>query len=750
MLRNCRPGGREVTRARGEAAVKRDPWLLSAVLASLLVCGLAARTQLELVNPYRFADLGHQLFDYELTWRGGIPYLDFWTNWWGPASFYLNAGAFAALGPSLLSANQLLALVIAISAIALYALSRRIVPRPLAFAISAVALLWGNLTLNLPYSGWYANAFGLLALLAFARHLESERRGLAWLVATGFLLGLAFSAKQHVGILSLAAIALAAALGPAAPAGPAAPEPAGRPAPAARAAGRSRRSPLLARLAAPALLVPGAVVLPGLVLAERLRAGLAPDTRTLLLFVLPALAANAVAGLALREGFRAGRGEAEGRAWLAALLARELALLAGFALAVAPWVAWFSSRLGWGDFPRLLLLAHPLQATFKRAYLTILTDPPFPRGSAVFLTSLLVACAASALLFRLATSRGRLLAATGASGALALAFLLLALPIGPELGRRLGFPSDFDPRVFTHCESAELIGPLFYTPLLLGGALLAGLLARGRGAPAARVGSRPQILLFALAAYAAYGLLALLSFVDRAHFQMAAAFPWLPLVGFVGLHAHRALAGRLPEPGFAPRGRRGGILLALAVLLGTPFAGKALFILHLQIDANRDYAARQRPAGSAPAPLFSEIRHPKARGVLVSRDLARVLERFLAWIERESGAGELLFGAPSTTLFNFLAGRDFPSKYSYFLFDALSEPEQGELLAELRARPPKLHLLDDFYNVPVSFGDPAVQSTERQRFSRDFAQLEQYLARHFEPEGRVERFHLYRRREAAP
>jgi hypothetical protein len=712
------------------------------VLTSLLVCGLAARTQLELVNPYRFADLGHQLYGYELTWRGQIPYRDFWTNWWGPASFYLNALAFALLGPSLLSANLLLALVIAISASALYCISRRIAPRPLAFAIAAVALLWGNLTLNLPYSGWYANGFGVLALLAFARHLESERRGLAWLLATGGLLGLAFSAKQHVGLLSLAAIALAAALAPGV--APAAAPPARDPGP-----GRARPSPLVARLAALALLALGVLLVPSLVLAERVRSGSWPGARSLLVFVLPVLVVNALGGVAILRGSRSARTAADRRTRLAGILARELALLLGFALAVVPWLVFFSSLLGWSDFPRLLLLLHPLQETFKRAYLTILGHPHLPGTSALFLLALLSLSVSISALFLVASSRRLLAAATIASVLLGLAFLLLALPIGPALGQRLGFPSDFDPRAIAHCEAAELIGPMFYAPLLLGAALLAGLAARGRDPAAALVESRQSLLLFALAAYDAYGLLATQTFVDRAHFQMS-VFPWLPVAGFVGLAGYRGLVARMPEPDFAPRRRRAGIGVALALLFGVPWAGKALFVLQLQVQANRHHSERWYPAGDPARALLAEIRHPRARGVLVNRDLAGEIERILEWIESGTREGVTVFGAPSTAFFNFLADREFPSKYSYFLFDPLSEAEKRELLEDLRARAPRLYLLDDFYQEPVHYGVPGAGSTELERFYRDFAQLDEYLWRHYQLEAKIERFRLHRRRAGTP
>jgi hypothetical protein len=710
-----------------------DPWLLATALVSLLVCGLAARYELELIAPYRMADLGHQLYAYELTSRGKIPYLDFWTNWWGPASFYLNALAFAVLGPSLRSANLLLALSIAVSATALYCVSKRVTPRPLAFAIAATALLWGNLTLNLPYSGWYANLFGLLALVSFARHLESERRGLAWLVATGFLLGLAFSAKQHVGVLDFAAIAVATALGSGVP---------GRHA-AQGAAVRSRASQRLVWLATLGLLTPGSLVFPWLLLSERMRAGLAPDALILLLFVLPLLVVNALAGLAIRHQRRSTREVIDDRAWLSALLVRELVLLGGFALAVAPWLVWFSSRLGWSDFPRLILLMHPLQENFKYAYFAILTDPSFSRTSALFLISLFAVSASIAALFWFATSRQRLCAASVAAGLLGLAFLLLALPIGPALGQRLGFPSDFDSQVFRHYESPELVGPMFYAPLLLAGALLAGLAARGRGAVAALVESRQRILLFALAAFSAYGLLAMLTFVDRAHFQMS-LFPWLPLAGFVGLTAYRGLVRRMPEPAFAARGRRAGLLVAVAGLLAVPFVGKPLFILHLQVAWNRSYPEVPSQSGAAPATVLAEIPRPKARGVLVNALLARDLEQILERIESTSSAADSLFGLPSTALFNFLADREFPSKYSYFLFDPLSEAEQRELLEDLVARAPKLYLLDDFHE--VSFAG----LKELDRFQRDFPRIAGHLQPNYELEAAINRFRLYRLRAAAP
>jgi hypothetical protein len=141
---------------------------------------------------------------------------------------------------------------------------------------------------------------------------------------------------------------------------------------------------------------------------------------------------------------------------------------------------------------------------------------------------------------------------------------------------------------------------------------------------------------------------------------------------------------------------------------------------------------------------LAELRHEKAGGVLVNPVLARQIEEILAHIESGSSAGDPLFGLPSTGFFNFLSGREFPSRYSYFLFDPLSEAEKRELLEDLLARAPGLYVIDDFHE--VSFAG----LTEPERFRRDFPRVAAHLLRHYEREVTVDRFHLYRRRADAP
>ncbi|MBI4832116.1 MAG: glycosyltransferase family 39 protein, partial [Candidatus Lindowbacteria bacterium] len=402
--------------------VRESSFLIVAILASSSFCLYFAKYDLEFINPYRFADLGRQLYSYELTLQGQLPYVDFWTNWWGPASYYLNAIAFKVMGVSIYSANVLLAIFTAISAIAVYCISARVVPKPLAFAIAMVSLLWGNFTLNFPYCGAYANCFGLLALLAFIKHLESEKRKYLWLIAAGLALGLDFSSKQHIGVLNTAAVAVATALSCHVVNGLPERTEGGE----TERAGRFRYPLILLNLM---LLVPGSVVFPFLILKEQHGSGVRLDAKMLFLFFLPVFVVNAVAFALSSQTFSRSGKEFSLRARFLDQVKRDGALGAGFVLAVAPWFIYFSHIIGWRDFWRMILLIHPVQENFKRAYVAIMPRVEFPLRSMVFHLFFFLVCSAVISLFVVSKSRSALRVSAAASVVILILCAVVIFPV---------------------------------------------------------------------------------------------------------------------------------------------------------------------------------------------------------------------------------------------------------------------------------------------------------------------------------
>lgn len=194
--------------ASAEAATARA-WVEAVVIGVAVFAWAAAlrRYGLDLV------DEGTLLAQFAEVARGAVPYRDFQSGY-PPLGFYWNAAVLRWLGDDLVAVRTVLAAVHGTSAALLYAIARRAGgPGP---AATAVAVLWGTLrpvapgafaTFNVPYPGWWAEAFGYAAVLVA---LGSPRPGRLALV--GGLWGLTFLAKQNAGVFGLAGTAIYLAL----------------------------------------------------------------------------------------------------------------------------------------------------------------------------------------------------------------------------------------------------------------------------------------------------------------------------------------------------------------------------------------------------------------------------------------------------------------------------------------------------------------------------------------------------------
>ncbi|MEJ2204343.1 MAG: glycosyltransferase family 39 protein [Gemmatimonadota bacterium] len=119
---------------------------------------------------------------------------------------YWHALSFRLFGVHLLSLRVILYLSFLPFLAATFALARRFVERRWAAVAAAAAAVWGvpNYPASMPT--WYNLFLAVVALLAFARFLESGRQ--VWLVGAGAAAGASVLFKL-VGVFSLAGLLLA-------------------------------------------------------------------------------------------------------------------------------------------------------------------------------------------------------------------------------------------------------------------------------------------------------------------------------------------------------------------------------------------------------------------------------------------------------------------------------------------------------------------------------------------------------------
>lgn len=673
------------------------------ILASGFFCVLFSTFDLGFIDVYNFSDLGHQLYNYEMTLRGEVPLRDFWENW-APATFYLNAFAFKVFGVSIFSAKLLLAIFIAVSATTLFCISEKVMPRPVALVVALVSLLWGNFTVNLPYSGWFSNCFGLLALLWFIKYLGASRGKYFWLAATGLALGLTFSFKQHIGVLNLVAVAIATAVSV-----QIMEDRGSETEPADAKSSRFFRSLII--LFDIALLLPGYVVFPLLFLKQLHASYRALDAKAFVVFLVPVFVVNSLilASLFNTSAYRNKKGDF--RKLFRALLKRESALAAGFAVAVVPWFVYFSSLMGWRKFYRIISVTDPMQQGFKRSYAFSIPLQPLESGAVVFYLALCLLCALVIFLFAISRSRKTLyVTSTVTVGALIIIYRL-ALPIDPNGGS------------------------MFYLPLLLELFLLFALLKKPGGNLFSFGDSKEVFAVLTLAIFNIYNFLSLYIFADRVHYQMN-IFPWLVLLGYAFYLVYSRAWRILVSPQFATRWRRAGILVAAALPFLVPYVGRALIIFHLQYTANVEYCEKfSRETGKRCESLLRKIEGDKG-GVYVNSAFLAQIEEVVQYIRVNTDADDFLFGAPSTGMFNFLADRKFQSRYRYIWPQFMMKEQQMELAKDLSEKKPPFIIYNSAPRADLDAGG----------FFRLMPPVGEYISSNYKFDRKVGPFYLFKRR----
>jgi hypothetical protein len=285
-----------------------------------------------------------------------------------------------------------------------------------------------------------------------------------------------------------------------------------------------------------------------------------------------------------------------------------------------------------------------------------------------------------------------------------------------------------------------MIGHMFYLPLLLEAFLLIALLMKTGGSLLTLGDSKEIFVILTLAIFNVYNFLGFSLFADLAHFQMG-IFPWLVLVGYAFYLIYSRSCTLLMNAEFAARWRKTGIFVAAAVPFLVPCVGRALSIFHMQYMSNVGYCENtSESSGKKYESILKKMEGEKG-GIYINSAFLEQIEEIVQHIQNNTSEEDYLFGAPSTGMFNFLAGRRFPSKYIYFLFSDISEEQQRELAKDLSEKKPEYYIFDNFHQHDSSVSNPL----EAEKFFWQFPVLGTYISSNYEFERKTGRFYLFRR-----
>jgi HEAT repeat protein len=305
---------------------RRSAWPVLGVLVAAVAYFLA-------FVPYGFylEDEGTMLYQIARTHAGQIPYIDFHTGY-TPGLFYVNAWLFDAFGVDVIALRVGLAIVNALAAALLFALTRHVAPTAWALVATLVYVAFlpffgGEFaSFNIPYPSWYVTLLWILSTLLLLRYRETDNR--LHLLLAGVAAGGCFCFKPNGGAFALAAGGLGLLVL------------------------RSGESLALQRLAACTCAAFG--------LAVAAQFGFSLLSFETAIFTLPWLALGV--GLARREA-------APGRGTVWPVIGEGAVLAAGFALSTLPWLVWLKLKMPTGEFLReVLLIGGDVQQVYAIPY----------------------------------------------------------------------------------------------------------------------------------------------------------------------------------------------------------------------------------------------------------------------------------------------------------------------------------------------------------------------------------------------
>ncbi len=189
--------------------MQRLPKVLTAlVLPVIFLVGLRVLF-ISIKTPVNFYDEGLILVNAERVLVGDVPYRDFWTLY-APGYFYAVAALFKVFGANVLIARLLDTAIRFLVTLGVYLLARRMTSRWVALIPYALVTLWLSAIRFYSYPAFPALGAILLALLAFFRYLDTDRR--RWLVLTGLCLSLTAALRLDFGGYATAGIGVALAV----------------------------------------------------------------------------------------------------------------------------------------------------------------------------------------------------------------------------------------------------------------------------------------------------------------------------------------------------------------------------------------------------------------------------------------------------------------------------------------------------------------------------------------------------------
>lgn len=156
--------------------------------------------------PANIYDEGLVLLNASRILAGEVPYRDFWTLY-APGYFYVLAGLFRLFGESVLVARVFDILVRFLVTAAVYLFARRMVSWRVALIPYAFTSLWLASIRFYVYPAFPALGAIFLALILFARYLETGRQ--RWLFFSGLALGLTAALRLDFGGYAAVGIGLA-------------------------------------------------------------------------------------------------------------------------------------------------------------------------------------------------------------------------------------------------------------------------------------------------------------------------------------------------------------------------------------------------------------------------------------------------------------------------------------------------------------------------------------------------------------
>lgn len=175
------------------------PKKVFAVLSlAILLCYLILSFSRFLISEVDTLDEAIPLTGALLISRGFVPHMDFWSMY-TPLNYYLISFAFSLLGPSVVSARILQGCLYVLVVIVLFLGFRALLSQGRLFILNLVLISSILIANAFTYVWWNAYALAFLGLWLYLFGLQNRGRQPVFLIASGFLIGLACLAKLNFG-----------------------------------------------------------------------------------------------------------------------------------------------------------------------------------------------------------------------------------------------------------------------------------------------------------------------------------------------------------------------------------------------------------------------------------------------------------------------------------------------------------------------------------------------------------------------